>query len=162
MYYSLLYVLGFRNAYLFIFCIPMKQHKTFFILLRFTMLTVTMNWTSHTYYTQRNRNEMVEDNILISLLGCNTFAFVFVALIGFFFKYNWSNHFCTLNVQGFIWTIATSQPLPQSSVTSCSPCWHAVIYLNLSSDRSWIKFHFAKFCLININLLGIQVHCINK
>lgn len=52
------------------------------------MLTVTMNWTSHTYYTQRNRNEMVEDNILISLLGCNTFAFVFVALIGFFFKYN--------------------------------------------------------------------------
>lgn len=53
-YTTLCYVsLGFRNACLFIVLYHNETTQYLSTSLRFILLTVIINWTSHTYYTQK-------------------------------------------------------------------------------------------------------------
>lgn len=53
---------------------------------------------SHILHTKETAMWWIQDNLLVSCLGCNIFAFIFVALVNVVvvFFLNWSNHFAHL------------------------------------------------------------------
>lgn len=164
-YYTWLYVIrGFRNACHFIHCFVSQWNNT----IPFYITKIHPLYCDHELGISRASHP--KDDASESCLGCN----IFVALVNvlyfpsfflffFLFQRTIDQTFCTLNVQGFIWTIAsssTSRPL-QTEVPSlhAHSRWWRVIARggDVGSGRTSHEssFHFAKFSWFSTDPLGV-------
>lgn len=96
--------------------------------------------------------QWLKDSISVSCLGCNTFIFIALVIIFssfflIFFKTQLIITFCTLNFQGFFWTIAW-QWLHRSVSHAHKKCWCAVT-IRWDTGSGQMSFALPKRCWLS-------------